>query len=251
MSDSCPRARVILFGADTSGLEQHIVRHPCLMLVDTDPDVVICFGGDGTLLSAELRWPGVPKVPLRNSRRGRRCMPHPPQEIIQRLADQSLHSNQFMKLAGIMHGRADSERSRRFVAMNEFNVHMGRINSAVRFQLWIDESPFQDGIEIVGDGFVVATPFGSTAYFHQITHGVFYAGIGIAFKYTTEHTNHLVVPDTATLRFVITRGPAVLAFDNAPEFLELHEGDELTFQKHDRPATLFTWEPVLNPCDVF
>ncbi|HPO85850.1 MAG TPA: hypothetical protein PLN86_08340 [Candidatus Hydrogenedentes bacterium] len=243
--------RVVLMGTDSAGLKTHIAGHSDLVLVDDDPDVVICFGGDGTLLTAELQYPGVPKVPLRNSRRGIRCMPHPPEEVIRRLAEKSLFANSFVKLEGTLKSKRWSRPLQHWVAMNEFNVHMARINSAVRFQLWVNDIPYQDSLEIVGDGFVVATPFGSTAYYHQITHGVFYSGIGIAFKYSTEHTSHLVVPESSTVRFLITRGPAVLAYDNAPEYYDLEEGDELIVCQHNKPATILTWEPIRHPCDAF
>ncbi len=243
--------RVVVCGADTTGLKDRVRKENGLELVEENPDVVVCFGGDGTLLSAELNYPGIPKIPLRNSRRGIRCMPHPPEEVLRRLADRSLYPNMFIKLEGVLHSGRQNAPAGPWVAMNEFNVHMGHINSAVRFRLWINDQPFLDSVEIVGDGFVVSTPFGSTAYYHQITHGIFYSGIGIAFKYTTEHTNHLVVPETSSIRFLITRGPAVLAFDNAPEYVNLCEGDELVIKKHPTPAVILTWDPIRHPCDVF
>jgi NAD+ kinase len=135
--------------------------------------------------------------------------------------------------------------------MNEFNVHMGNINSAVRLKVWIDDEAFADGDEIIGDGVVVSTPFGSTAYFNQITRGIFYSGFGIAFKNTTELTSHLVVPDRVTIRVLITRGPAMLAYDNCPDYIKLDEGDMLAMVKHATPATILTWQPMSHPTDAF
>ena len=235
--------KTLLYGAHAGELTPEVQRFPSLELVHANPDVVICYGGDGTLLSAELKWPGVPKLPIRNSRRGHRCIPHPIRDILARLAANDLHRSQFVKLCCEVHHDDGTPMTEPLTAMNEINLHMGRINSAVRFKLWIDDEPFEEGLEIVGDGLVVSTPFGSTAYFNQITRGVFNTGLGIDFKYTSHPINHLVVHDTVPLRVLITRGPAVAAYDNAPDFLGLQAGNELTIRKHTHPALILTWDP--------
>jgi len=243
--------KAILFGSDAIDLKPLVDHTGGLELVDDDPEVIVCYGGDGTLLAAELLWPGLPKVPIRNSKRGLRLMPHPPEQVIHRLAEGSLFRTEYMKLQCVLRYIEQDEPQCVLSAMNEFNVHMGRINSAVRFQFWVDGEPFEDGDEIIGDGFVVSTPFGSTAYFKQITRGVVYTGMGIAFKLTTALANHVVVPETSTIRAVITRGPAILAYDNSPEFYDIKEGDELLIKRDPTPATLLTWKEMKHPTDAF
>jgi len=243
--------KTLLFGAEAEKLRPILAQYPQFELVDAEPDLIICYGGDGTLLSAELQWPAVPKVPIRNSRRGHRCIAHPPEQVIERLAADRLARHAFIKIACRVHRNRQREPERALTAMNEFNVHMGNINSAVRLKVWINEEGFADEAEIIGDGVVVSTPFGSTAYYNQITRGVFHAGLGIAFKNTTELTSHLVVPDNVTIRVLITRGPAVLAYDNCPDYVDLGEGDELILVKHTEPANILTWEPMSHQCDAF
>lgn len=233
---------VSLYGRKAEELRSLIEEHPSLTLVDSDPDVVVCYGGDGTLLAAELEWPSIPKVPLRNSRRGIRCLSEPAEEVIRRLADDSLIPKEHLKLeCTVEHSEADRA-DHTLVAINEFCLNKGRTNASVRFRVWFDDKPYGEEAEyeIIGDGFVVSTPFGSTAYFNQITRGVFWSGIGVAFMYTNEQTNHLVVPDDTVVRARITRGPAILAHDNSSEFIELSENDELTICKAERPAVLLT-----------
>ena len=77
--------KIALFGDHADSLRPVIDTFSGLDLEDASPDAVICYGGDGTLLAAELKWPATPKVPIRNSERGARMMDHPPSEIIERL----------------------------------------------------------------------------------------------------------------------------------------------------------------------
>ncbi len=243
--------KVTLFGAQADELKSEVSKHPGLTVVDADPDAIVCYGGDGTLLTAELRWPGIPKAPIRNSKRGHRCIAHPAAEVLERLASGGLVPSAYMKLECALTQGGNGDLLCSLSAMNEFNVHMGRINSAVRFKLFFNGEPYEDGIEIVGDGFVISTPFGSTAYFNQITRGVFHAGIGIALKSTAHYTSHMILPEDVEVRALITRGPAVLAFDNSQDYFTLEEGDELLVRKHDHSATILTWDPMPYQTDEF
>ena len=243
--------RIALYGAEARELEPEVEKHANLVLAEDEFDAIVSYGGDGTLLSAELRWPGIPKVPIKNSRRGVRCMAHSPCMVIERLAAGGLVRAEYMKLECELHHVDQPDPICYLTAMNEFNVHMGHINSAVRFTLKLDDELYEDGREIIGDGLVISTPFGSTAYFNHITRGVFHAGMGIAFKAPAEQTNHLVVADTVEAVVAITRGPAILGFDNSPDYFNLQEGDSFTVRKHPHPATLLTWQSMSHPSDEF
>lgn len=244
--------RVALFGEQSEKLKPLLVQHSGLELVQADPDVVVCYGGDGTLLAAEFEWPGVPKAPILNSRRGHRCIPRPPEEVLEALATNRMVRNAYMKLeCGIYSGNKKGSPDRQLTCLNEISVHMGRINSAVRFKMWVNGEPFENGVEIVSDGFVVCTAFGSTAYFKAITKGIFTRGMGIAFKATTYPVNHLVLPQEAEVVFQITRGPATLAFDNSTEYVALERNDRLLVHRHPQNAVIMTCEPVVKLDEPF
>jgi NAD+ kinase len=248
-----PRLRVALFGNEVEALNPHFARFCNLEIVEADPDVVVSYGGDGTLLAAELRWPGRPKVPILNSRLGHRCIPHPAGDVVAALAAGRLVSSEYTKLECLINHPEPGcvEPDFTLSCLNEINVDMGRINSAVRFRLWLDEEPFDNGAEIIGDGFIACTPFGSTAYFNAITRGLFQKGIGIAFKSVSHQTNHLVVSEDVTVRFVITRGPALLAFDSSMDYVSLLENDELIVRRHPQSAVILTCEPVKHLHEPF
>ena len=242
---------VLLFGAESADIRPELEKYDNLMLVHENPEVVVCYGGDGTLLAAEHEWPGVPKVPIRNSHRGKRMMGFPVADIIKRLHEDSLIRSEYMKLECSLNRAERKIPPHLIVALNEVNVHMARVNSAVRFRMWINDEPYMSGLEVLGDGFVISTPFGSTAYFNHITRGFFHQGLGVAFKSTSEHTNHVVVPELSRVRILITRGPAVLTYDNSSEYIDLYEGDELNVCRHPHSAVLLTWDALKYPSHAF
>jgi len=208
---------------------------------------VVCYGGDGTLLRAELTHPSVPKVPIRNSRRGRRCLDRQPEELVKLLAKDLLHRVECLKVECAVHHADHQGPVCYLTALNEINLATAQINAAVRFRVEINGKPYAEGRELIGDGVVIATPFGSTAYFHQITHCLFGVGLGMAFKYTSEHTSHIIVPDSAVIGLTVMRGPALLAFDNAPQCFDLTADDVLTIRKHSQPAVILTPDPADYP----
>lgn len=243
--------KIVVYGNNIEPVLLAAEKFPQIEIVERNADAVICYGGDGTLLAAELEWPDIPKIPIRNSRRGYRCMPYEPEEVLKRFLANELFSTQFIKLECALFHTHERKFLCSLMAMNEFNVHMERINSAVRFRLFLNGETYLNGLEIIGDGFIVSTPFGSTAYYNKITRGIFHQGMGIAFKNTAEHVNHLVVPDDMEIRIQIVRGPAVLAFDNSQEYFSLEENDEMVIRKSSSYATLLTCNAIPHPCAIF
>lgn len=224
--------RILLLGRDLDDVRT-AARSLDLELVDDRPDVVVTYGGDGLLLHSERLWPGVPKLPLRNSRRGRKCEPSEVRDALGRLARGELVSRPQMKLR--LTARETTQ-----VALNDVIVHNARPTSSLRCRVYLDEREFGD--EIVGDGVVAATPFGSTAYYRSITRGIFQLGIGLAFNNSIEQVDHLVLDENATIRIVITRGPAVAVADNHPDLVELEEEDEVVIRRDDGSAILLGTE---------
>jgi len=104
------RMKILLHGKEAATIKDVIAARSEFELVETDPDTIVCFGGDGTLLTAEQRWPGVPKVPILNSSRGNRCIARPPAEVLDRLAANELRRTEFTKLeCKIKHDSAAQE----------------------------------------------------------------------------------------------------------------------------------------------
>lgn len=205
-----------------------------------DPEVVISYGGDGTLLGAERDWPAVPKIAIRPDETCIKCVEHETHAVLERLAAGNVSKTPLMKLEAV-------SGDRRLLAINDIGLHHEQPTSGVRFRVWINGERYSN--DVVGDGLVVATPFGSTAYYRSITRSFFRSGIGIAFNNTTEQIDHLVLGEDEQLRFVVTRGPAVLCADNSPESIALNEGDEAHIAKAPESTTLLEIETLLcNKC---
>jgi NAD+ kinase len=226
--------RVLLAGSALNDVRGIVESHG-FRVVDSEPDLIICHGGDGTLIGAEREWPGVPKVAIQRSAICKKCPKHETGAVVAALAEGRAQETLFTKVQAETDGRC-------LVGINEVLVHNAVVTSAVRYIVWIDGGPLTH--EIVGDGLVVSTPFGSSGYFRSITNSTFQVGLGLAFNNSTEPLDHLVLAPEAEVRVKITRGPALLASDNSPEHLALDRGDEVLIRRHEEPARILMPETL-------
>jgi NAD+ kinase len=122
----------------------------------------------------------------------------------------------------------------RLVGLNEVQVHLKWPFSAVRFGISVDGIDF-DGL--VGDGVVVATPFGSTGYYLATGGKRFEKGIGVSFNNLHNRiVGSFVVSEDSVVKLSIRRGPAWLLADNNENFVELKGGDSATVRKAEGVA---------------
>jgi NAD+ kinase len=198
-------------------------------LVDNKPDFVICYGGDGTVLFAERKFPKIPKLIIKTSRACRKY-DYSLEKLCDLLAmikarDYQIHSE--IKLEATAKGE-------KLVGLNEIQVHPKLPIYAVRFSLSAHGKKCND---LIGDGVIIATPFGSTAYYSATGGKSFEKGIGISFNnlhYTK--IDSFVVPEDTVVKLIVSRGPAWLLADNNENFVELIEGDAVTVKKNSSAA---------------
>ncbi len=200
-----------------------------IKVVDTEPDIVIAYGGDGTLLGAEAEFPGIPKLAMRDIENAQLCEKHSQLNQIDEYVSGKLIKTDLVKLSGTF-------RNSEILGMNDVFVYNKKRVSAIRFRIWIDDELY--GEEIVGDAFGVSTPHGSTALYRSLTHSVFRIGIGLSFSHTIQPVNHLVLSENAIIKAQITRGPAIMVADNSHEEISLKEGDIITFKKAEELVTV-------------
>ncbi|MEK7180621.1 MAG: hypothetical protein AAB706_04045 [Patescibacteria group bacterium] len=223
---------VAIFGTNKSTILT-LVKEAGFTVTDKNPEIVLSFGGDGTLMRSEVAFPGVPKVALRDSTICKKCSALPNEEILKQLAKGEYTKETLFKLEARAKGKE-------LIGLNDIVVHNKDPRHGIRYHLSVNKRDI--GHEIVGDGIVVATPFGSTGYFRSITDSFFEIGIGIAFNNSTERFDHMIVEEGNTIEMSITRGPAIVYADNHEDSIELSPGDKVTIQKSSHSAV------ILTPC---
>ncbi len=218
---------LIVSKGDSSGVRGLLAKG--FEIVDGDPDFVVCFGGDGTVLFGERSYPGVPKLVVKTSKLCRRYdySPHELSWVLGNIREGDFELVDELKLVG-MAGDV------KVIALNEVQVHLKLPYSALRFGVSVDGREFDD---LIGDGVVVATPFGSTGYFSATGGKQFERGIGVSFNNLhNRKVESLVVSEDSVVKLYISRGPAWFLADNNDRFVELNNGDSATIKKAEDVA---------------
>lgn len=228
--------KVLLFGKFAKNIEL-LVKNFGFEIVDKNPDVVISYGGDGTLLSAERQYPQIPKLPIRNSEFAVKCTDHLDEKILKDFQEGKLYLKEYKKLETTV-------LYKKFYALNDFVIRNSDPRHTIRFKVMSKAShPEQPnrfkGSLMIGDGIVVATPFGSTGYFKSITGQTFEQGFGLCFNNTTEKTPPNIFKNGDSITFKLIRGKATLSFDNSPEIFDVDEGSELVFRLSYQVAKIY------------
>ncbi len=213
--------KLLIYGAkaeEVTGLAEKIGFE----LVDTDPDIIASYGGDGTIMHAEYDFPGIPKFILKNSKTCKKGIDLPPEELLKKIFDKEYIIEESHKLEAVLGNE-------RIMGFNEIIVHNADPRSALRYEIFVDKR--QIGNVIIGDGIVVATPYGSTGYFRSITDSFTEIGIGVAFNNSTEQLDHMVLREDAVITVKIMRGPGVAYADNQEKEIFLKVGDILIIKE--------------------
>jgi NAD+ kinase len=227
--------KIAVCGRNLDDLRPLLEAYP-VEIVTNDPELVISYGGDGALLGAERDYPEVPKCPIRDSRSTPKCAHHAEKLVLEELFSGRMAETRLTKVQAIKDGQVKA------IGLNDIVISRLLIASAVRYRIWLDGDLYAH--QIVGDGLVVSTPFGSTGYYRSITHSLFRLGLGLAFNNSTEPVNHLVIDETSVIRVEILRGPAVLLADNDPAETPLEKGDVIEIMKTNGSA-------VIRGLDIF
>lgn len=201
---------------------EELVRAHGFEIVTDEPELVMSYGGDGTLLIAEERYPGVTKVPLKKSEICKKCSLLPNEELLEAIRAGAFAVEELYKLEA----RFGDTTLR---AASEISVRNEDPRRAIRFQFRIDGRPWSH--ELIGDGILFSTPFGSTGYYRSITRSFFETGLGIAFNNVTEPVDHLIVSDAAEIAVTVTRGPALLIADTQERVISLPTGTEISLRR--------------------
>lgn len=233
--------RVLLTGINSKKIADLVISLG-VEIVTSNPEVVISYGGDGTLLTSEREYPGIPKLPIRDSQFCKKCPIHTDKVLLQALKENKLEFKEFKKLHTKIEGRD-------LFALNEFVIRNEQTIHAIRFFCFVNGVQ-QNGL-LIGDGLVASTPFGSTGYFKSITNKSFNQGFALAFNNLTEKKDPIYLNENDAVSVKLTRGKAILTVDNNPEVFHISEDLPLNFKLSDQVAKIYELESLrCHNCQV-
>jgi len=185
------------------------------------PDIVISLGGDGTYLRSERKWSGIPKLMIRDHSICKKCEIESLDKVLKKIREGKYKVKSNIKLETKI-GR------RKITCVNEFCIRNRYATTALRFYIWINDKRTD---EIIGDGVIIATPFGSTGYYASVGGKKFDKGIGIGFNNPTKRMKNLIVPENSRIRVKVTRGDAVFNSDNDPQVILLRKNEIIAIRR--------------------
>ena len=232
--------KVLITGKNSKDLEP-TVKQLGFEVVEENPEVIISYGGDGTLLASERQFPGIPKLPTRNDSVSKKCPEHETEILLKKLTQGQLELKEYSKLETKIDLSTSSEQGvKTLFALNDFVIRNKEPMHSIRFAI-------QNGKLLIGDGVVVSTPFGSSGYFQSITRQTFTSGFGLAFNNTTEKMDPQFFSENDEIVFKLVRGNATLTSDNSPEIYTIPEGSELTFKLSSEKAKIYELDSLRCP----
>lgn len=172
------------------------------------PEFIISLGGDGTLLQAEHSFPELPKLFIKHETDCRNCAKHNFSKIIQSIKDNDFAIKEEMKLEA----RVNAKNNMTAIALNEINIAAENPMRALRFEVSLNKNVLEENL--MGDGIIISTPYGSTAYYNSIARNTFPKGIGLAFSNCRKATKPQVLAEESEVMVKVLRDKGNLYADN-------------------------------------
>jgi NAD kinase len=217
----------IMSKSETSELGE-MIKGAGMRLDEHAPDVVITYGGDGTLLASEARYPGIPKLPIRESKICAKCSNYSLDQIpkiLPKVLDGRFKIEEKSKIEA-------SIGEQRLVGLNEVQIHSKIPIQALRFSIEMGKTKVD---EIIGDGLVAATPHGSTGYYRSIGYKPFDKGMRIGFNNIWPPMKPVELTEPVKIKIIRENG--WLAADNQNP-IELRQGDIVEIRKSEQKARI-------------
>ncbi|MBI4176662.1 MAG: NAD(+)/NADH kinase [Candidatus Aenigmarchaeota archaeon] len=206
---------------------ERMVRKSGIKVSRTRPDFVIAYGGDGTILIAERKYPGVPKIPIPKSRICGKCFNYSAGNlplVLEKLKKKEYTIQKETKVEGIY-------RNKKIIGLNEIQIRNRKPNVALRFSLKSGSVNYK---MVIGDGLVASTPYGSTAYYRAMGYDPFAHGIRIGLNNCMPKSEPIEIRKIAKVK--ILREEGVLLADNNDKFISLEPGSVVTIRQSKEKA---------------
>jgi len=198
---------------------------------NTNPDMIICLGGDGTFLHAERKFPGIPKILIRESLICKKCGDQSLSGLLEHIKYNSYKILEFNKIEARINGTKQP-----LIATNEINLRNKNLTEALRFNVEINNKPLKE--TVIGDGAVIATLYGADAYFRAITKKTFKSGMGLAFNNPTANLKPKFLKSNDKILIEIARSKGTIAADNNPNHYTVQKGDKILIKKNPQKSRI-------------
>jgi NAD+ kinase len=227
----------LLAGRSTAGMSGHVrSREACL----DGASMVIAFGGDGTILQA-ARAVGRRATPILGVNLGKLgfLAALAPGELERAIGD-ILANKYVVEERLVLEARSEALPGKTIYAINEIVVDKSRSSRMIDVETYIDDA---FAVTYRGDGLIVATPTGSTAYALS-NGGPIVTPTSKVFGITpiSPHTlsgRPLIVPETSVVRVVArTDSEEILLSADGQEEALLQPPAEITMRKAEFPVRL-------------
>jgi len=219
------------------------------LTAEYDPeDVILTLGGDGTILYAARNYPEPTILPVRaGDSRGNRARLEADEllDALERIesGETALDRTSFETLAAFEGGNRIRAN---FEALNEISLHHSQPVLAAKFAVRVeDEGQTWEFGPLIGDGALVATPFGSTGYYESITGGTFTTGFGLAFNNVhrpRDTPTYLGLSSEAVVEFELLEltgsSPAILTRDEDREPYEMTVGTPVEIRRSEKTVEI-------------
>ena len=192
------------------------------------PEFVVCLGGHGTLFYAEYRYKEVPKLWIREEDILELFKQDKLRKFLEALMMKKYEIKKLYKVEAEFKGRV-------IKGMNDIIVRGSDQRCCIRFRVKVGNK----GVgELVGDGIVISTVFGSSGYYKTITGKEFKRGLGVCFNNLVSGRKCFTFNDRLTVEFDLIRGEALVSADNCPKMFKVEEGYKVLIKKSKEYASL-------------
>lgn len=209
---------------------KELIKKYNLEITKKKPDICVCMKGDGTILFAEQKFPQIPKLTIRNKKHiGIKCIYDIDKidEVFEKLSLKKYNIKKHIKIQCIF-------KNRKINALNDVQIHNIITVKALRFSFKAIENEkilFEEK-NIIGDGCIFSTPFGSTAYFKSAGGEKFQKGLGVVLNNPfNKERKAFYFNEDIVFKCILNRGTAYLLYDNNPNAIILRSGQEFVLKK--------------------
>ena len=230
--------RAVVVGLARKIIEKELPKYG-FKLDKKNPDIVISFGGDGSALYGERTYPGVPRIMIKHSKVCQKCKlrTYDFSKVLSKLKEKKYKIVEEIKVEGIV----NKDSKKKLIGLNEIGIHHGIPTKAIRLMLKVNGKIIEN--QVIGDGLLVATPYGSTGYFYSISRKKFSKGLGIAFNNSVNiNRKNVIVNDNSMIEVKILRGKGLMTADENEKMIPLKIGDTITIRKSKGKARIIELE---------